>query len=167
MFFWFFPTYLDKDAVKAWLLSLNTNTPLLMQSDKKLPKGCLQFSGHSLASFFENCIQRAKFMWADSSQTCKEVVDHLEALARQIERRGPAKTPKPKQSQLLLKPAPAPVSKREKEEEMTRIEELELELKQQSQSYEKRLRDQEELFERRLKEQREEFELRLRKEEES
>jgi hypothetical protein len=152
-FLFFSPTYHSKDAVKPWLLGLKTNTPLLCESDKKLPKGCLVFSGHSLASFFEKSTERANYMFHDDAQSQREITEHLESLARQIEEREPAPpAPKPK---LLLTAAPP------EKTEKTRVEELELELEREKEAREQdrvEFEQQKEELERQLKKQREEFE---------
>ena len=41
------PNYLNKDAVKEWLLGLKSDGEILGRSDMKLPKGCGDFSGHT------------------------------------------------------------------------------------------------------------------------
>ncbi|GMI30887.1 hypothetical protein TeGR_g7238 [Tetraparma gracilis] len=76
------PSYFNEDAAKEWLLSLQVATPLLTAPDKRLPKGCVQFTGHSLASVFERLVERFAFYSDTPSQ--QQVRTHLTALAQQI-----------------------------------------------------------------------------------
>ena len=52
------PSYLSQDKVKEWLLGLKSDGEILGGGDKKIPKGCNEFSGHSLDSFFTKSLQR-------------------------------------------------------------------------------------------------------------
>jgi hypothetical protein len=79
--FWH-PSCFNEVAVKEWLLSFQIATPLLTAPDKKLPKGCTQFTGHSLASVFERLVERFAF-YGDTPELQK-VRAHLTALAQQI-----------------------------------------------------------------------------------
>jgi hypothetical protein len=83
------PSYFNEDAAKEWLLSLQVATPLLTAPDKKLPKGCVQFAGHSLASVFERLVERFAFYSDTPSQ--QQVRAHLMALARQVEAATPSR----------------------------------------------------------------------------
>jgi hypothetical protein len=76
------PSYHSKAAVKEWLLSFQIATPLLTESDKKLPKGCDRFTGHSLASVLERLVERFAF-YGDTPEL-QQVRAHLTALAQQI-----------------------------------------------------------------------------------
>jgi hypothetical protein len=152
-FLWFAPTYHSKDAVKPWLLGLKTNTPLLLESDKKLPKGCAMFTGHSLASFFQKCTQRANYMFHDDAASQQEISSHLASLARQISEREPSPDPPAPSPPLLITAGPG-------EEEAT-VEELKRQLKEQAARHERAMREKDEEWGRRLREVEEECERRL------
>ncbi|GMI41435.1 hypothetical protein TeGR_g10266 [Tetraparma gracilis] len=150
------PTYHSKDAVKPWLLGLKTDTPLLLESDKKLPKGCLMFSGHSLTSFFEKSTKRANYMFHDDAASQQEISSHLASLARQISEREPEPDPpaSPKPA-LLLTAGPGA------EKEPT-VEELKRQLAEQAAEHERAMLAKDAEHERAMREKEEEFELRLR-----
>ncbi|GMI19581.1 hypothetical protein TeGR_g4822 [Tetraparma gracilis] len=97
------PSYFNKVAVEEWLLSLQIATPLLTDPDKKLPKGCGRFTGHSLASALERFIERFAF-YGDTPEL-QQVRAHLTALAQQIK----AATPSRKAIAPVVPAAPAEV----------------------------------------------------------
>ncbi|GMI29742.1 hypothetical protein TeGR_g405 [Tetraparma gracilis] len=136
------PTYHSKDAVKPWLLGLKTNTPLLLESDKKLPKGCSEFTGHSLASFFEKSTERANYMFHDDAASRREISSHLASLARQIAERSPSPDPPAPKPPLLLTAGP--------EKEAT-VEELRAQLKEQAAEHERAMRAKDEEHERAMR----------------
>ena len=155
-FLFYSPTYHSKDAVKPWLLGLKTDTPLLLESDKKLPKGCHMFSGHSLASFFEKSTERANYMFHDDAASQQEISSHLASLARQISEREPSPDPPaPPKPALLLTAGPGA------EKEPT-VEELKRQLAEQAAEHERAMLAKDAEHERAMREKEEEFELRLR-----
>mmetsp|Transcript_414 Transcript_414/g.588 ORF Transcript_414/g.588 Transcript_414/m.588 type:complete len:687 (-) Transcript_414:43-2103(-) len=84
VFVWLFvhSSYLDKEAVKEWLLGLKSDGKILGGGDKKLPKGCGDFSGHSLESFFTKTFQR--FAYYGDAESTAEVHAHLESLQSEV-----------------------------------------------------------------------------------
>jgi hypothetical protein len=113
------PSYNNKEAVKEWLLSLQIATPLLTEPDKKLPKGCAKYAGHSLASFFKRCIER--FAFYGNTPELQQVRAQLTALAQQIA----AATP----SQKAIEPVGGGAgAQAEDDAEGARVEELERQL---------------------------------------
>ena len=79
----FHPSYNSKDDVKEWLLGLDEKRPLFRADDKKLPKGCNEFSGHSIASFFDKSLER--YDWYGDEEGLLQVKTHLEKLRKKIE----------------------------------------------------------------------------------
>ena len=79
------PNYLDKDAVKDWLLKLKSDGEILGRGDKKLPKGCDKFSGHSLESFFTKTLE--KFPHFGDAESTAEVEAHIKKLKREVDER--------------------------------------------------------------------------------
>ncbi|GMI29865.1 hypothetical protein TeGR_g14601 [Tetraparma gracilis] len=152
-FLLFSPTYHSREAVKPWLLGLKTDTPLLLESDKKLPKGCSESTGHSLASFFEKSTERANYMFHNDAASQQEISSHLASLARQIEEREPSPDPPAPSPPLLITAGPG-------EEEAT-VEELKRQLKEQAARHERAMREKDEEWGRRLREVEEECERRL------
>jgi hypothetical protein len=157
-FLFYSPTYHSKDAVKPWLLGLKTDTPLLLESDKKLPKGCLVFSGHSLTSFFEKSTERANYMFHDDAASQQEISSHLASLARQISERSPSPDPPTPPKPALLLPAAPEIG--------SAAEELERRLAAQAAEFEERLeaalREKDEEHERAMREKDEEHERAMR-----
>ena len=76
------PFYLDKNKVKEWLLGLKSDSDLLGGGDKKLPKGCGQFTGHSLDSFFTKSLQR--YAYYKDTEGFAQVNAHLDKLKEEV-----------------------------------------------------------------------------------
>ena len=79
------PSYFDKDKVKEWLLELESDVGILGEDDKKLPRGCGDFSGHSLDSFFTK-IQKAIAYYNDT-ESLAEVEAHLDKVKKEVDER--------------------------------------------------------------------------------
>ncbi|GMI05781.1 hypothetical protein TrRE_jg10106 [Triparma retinervis] len=78
-------SYLDKERVKEWLLSLESSGSLLGGLDKKLPKGCGEFTGHSLDSFFSKSLDRyARLNGSLLTEEYVRVKEHLEGLRKDV-----------------------------------------------------------------------------------
>jgi hypothetical protein len=138
------PSYSNKEAVNEWLLSLQIATPLLTEPDKKLPKGCAKFTGHSLASVFERLIECFAF-YGDTPEL-QQVRAHLTALARQIEAARPSRKAATPSRKAIAPIKPAEVDEvqelrrqlREKDEEMNaRLRAKDVELRAKDEEIEK------------------------------
>ena len=79
------PKYFAKDKVKAWLLGLKSDGDILGGGDKNLPKGCNQFSGHLIDSFFTKSLQR--FAWYNDAEGFAQVKAHLDELKEEVDKR--------------------------------------------------------------------------------
>ena len=80
------PTYLNQSAVEKWLLSLTSSGEILGRGDKKLPKGCGPFHGHSLDSFFTKSLEKFRY-YRDAGITSVRVEEHLKKLKREVDER--------------------------------------------------------------------------------
>ena len=72
------PSYLDQDKVKEWLLGLKSDGEILSGVDKKLPKGCGGFTGHSLDSFFTKSLER--YAYSNDTEGFPLVEAHINKL---------------------------------------------------------------------------------------
>ena len=82
------PSYLDQEKVKEWLLGLKSDGEILGGCDNKIPKGCAQFTGHSLDSFFTKSLQ--KIACYNGTEGFAEVKIHLDKLKAEVDERAPA-----------------------------------------------------------------------------
>ena len=80
------PSYLNQSAVEKWLLSLTSSGEILGRGDKKLPKGCGPFHGHSLDSFFTKSLEKIRY-YRDAGFTSVRVEEHLKKLKREVDER--------------------------------------------------------------------------------
>jgi hypothetical protein len=97
------PSWLDKEAVSDWLLSLAADALLFAREDKRLPPGCGSYAGHSLQSAFDRFIPRVGYHYDPDDPKFQQIKAHLTALAAQIEAREP-----PAPSSPLLPPSETP-----------------------------------------------------------
>lgn len=80
------PTQFDQEKVREWLLGLSSRDDILGRGDKKLPKCCGQFSGHSLDSFFTKSLERyASYNDAKGFAQVKFHLDKLKKVRRKLE----------------------------------------------------------------------------------
>jgi hypothetical protein len=83
------PSYLKKEPVTDWLLSLDADTILFARSDKKLSPGTTELAGNSLKWFFDDSIARVRYYYKSDDPALQLIVAHLTALAAEIEEREP------------------------------------------------------------------------------
>jgi hypothetical protein len=85
---WLFahPSYLDQDKVKEWLLGLKSDGEILGGVDKKLPKGCGPFTGHSLDTFFTKSLER--YAYYNDTEGFLLVEAHLNKLKEEVDSRA-------------------------------------------------------------------------------
>ena len=76
------PSYLSQEEVKEWLLGLKSDGDILGGGDKKIPKGCSDFSGHSLDSFLTKSLQR--YAYYNDTEGFPLVKAHLEKLKQEV-----------------------------------------------------------------------------------
>jgi hypothetical protein len=87
VYFWLgvHPCYFDQDKVKEWLLGLQSDGEILSGVDKKLPKGCSQFTGHSLDSFFTKSLE--SYAYYNDTEGFPLVEAHLNKLKEEVDSR--------------------------------------------------------------------------------
>jgi hypothetical protein len=79
------PSHLAQDKVKEWLLGLKSDGEILGGGDKKIPKGCGGFSGHSLDSFLTKSLQR--YAYYKDTESLTLVKAHLDKLKEEVSSR--------------------------------------------------------------------------------
>jgi len=81
----FHPSYYNKDKVQAWLLIMKATDELF--AAEKLPKGCVQFSGHTFDSLFSKSLERFAFYY--NSANLAKIKTHLDSLKAALDARPP------------------------------------------------------------------------------
>ena len=76
--------------MKEWLLGLESDGEMLGRGDKKIPKGCREFSGHSLDSFFTKSLQR--YAYYNDTEGFPLVKAHLDKLKTEVDERQQVQT---------------------------------------------------------------------------